>query len=411
MQYRRFGRTELSMPIFSCGGMRYQQSWDDQPLEVIEAENQRNLRATIDRSLELGITHIETARGYGSSERQLGVFLPELREARPVDRAGGPDGLIVQTKIGPSRDPKAFRQNVLDSIDRLRLPKVDLLGIHGINNHELLWEAVRPGGCLEEARKLQAEGKCDHIGFSTHGLTHLIEDAINVEAYGGFDYVNLHWYYINQWNWSAVEAATKRDLGVFIISPSNKGGMLYAPPAKLVGLCEPLHPLVFNCLFCLNRPEVHTLSLGASQPSDFDLQVSTLPLLARADEILPPILDRLRRAMVEAVGEEAADRFGEGLTVWDHNDNAGYINTHIVLWLRHLALAYDLIEYGKMRYNLLGNGGHWFPGLGAKHLDGLPAERLEKAYKDSPFADQIAGWLREAEELLGGVEVQRLSSS
>ncbi len=407
MQYRRFGRTELAMPVFSCGGMRYQQSWNDETLEVVEAENQRNLRATIDRSLELGITHIETARDYGTSERQLGVFLPELREARP--EAGGPEGLIVQTKIAPSRDPKEFRQKVLDSLDRLRLPKVDLLGIHGINNHELLWEAVRPGGCLAEARKLQAEGRCGHIGFSTHGLPDMIEDAVNATADGGFDYVNLHWYYINQWNWSAVEAATKNDLGVFIISPSNKGGMLYDPPEKLVELCRPLHPLVFNCLFCLNRPEVHTLSLGASQPSDFDLQVSTLPLLEKADELLPPILERLHQTMVDAVGEDAAGRFREGLPVWDDNSNAGYINTHVVLWLRHLAIAYDLVAYGKMRYNLLGNGGHWFPGLGAKHLSSIPTERLEKAYKNSPFADQVVGWLREAEELLGGEAVRRLS--
>ena len=27
MIYRRFGRTELQLPVFSCGGMRYQQSW------------------------------------------------------------------------------------------------------------------------------------------------------------------------------------------------------------------------------------------------------------------------------------------------------------------------------------------------------------------------------------------------
>lgn len=394
------------MPVFSCGGMRYQQTWDDAPLDVVEAENQRNLRATIDRAIELGVTHVETARGYGTSERQLGLVLPELRAARP--EPGGPDGLIVQTKIAPHRDPKEFRRQALDSLERLRLERVDLLGLHGINNHELLWQAVRPGGCLEEARRLQREGRVGHVGFSTHGSTDLIVDALQSDAHGGFDYVNLHWYYINQWNWPAVEEATRRDLGVFIISPSDKGGMLYAPPPKLAALCEPLHPIVFNCLFCLSRPEVHTLSLGAARPSDFDLQVSSLPLLGRAGELLPPILARLRAAMVDAVGEGVADRFREGLPSWEHDDNAGYINTHVVLWLRHLALAYDMLEYGRMRYNLLGNGGHWFPGLGAGHLDTIAAERLEKAYKGSPFADRVAGWLREAHELLGGVEVQRL---
>ena len=51
MQYRRFGRTELQMPVFSCGGMRYQHKWQDVPLSEIPDDNQRNLEATIDRSL------------------------------------------------------------------------------------------------------------------------------------------------------------------------------------------------------------------------------------------------------------------------------------------------------------------------------------------------------------------------
>ena len=76
MKYRRFGRTELQMPVFSCGGMRYQFKWQDVPPAEIPPDNQRNLEATIHRSLELGINHIETARGYGTSEMQLGRLLP-----------------------------------------------------------------------------------------------------------------------------------------------------------------------------------------------------------------------------------------------------------------------------------------------------------------------------------------------
>ena len=32
---RRFGRTELAMPVLSLGGMRYQQSWSDLPADQI----------------------------------------------------------------------------------------------------------------------------------------------------------------------------------------------------------------------------------------------------------------------------------------------------------------------------------------------------------------------------------------
>ena len=67
MLYRRFGRTELQMSVFSLGGMRYQFKWQDVPLDEVPPENQANLEATIRRSVELGINHIETARGYGNA--------------------------------------------------------------------------------------------------------------------------------------------------------------------------------------------------------------------------------------------------------------------------------------------------------------------------------------------------------
>ena len=84
MQYRRFGRTELQMPIFSCGGMRYQFKWQDVPQWQIPPDNQNNLEATIRRAIEVGINHIETARGYGTSEMQLGRILPKLERDRII---------------------------------------------------------------------------------------------------------------------------------------------------------------------------------------------------------------------------------------------------------------------------------------------------------------------------------------
>ena len=38
MRYRRFGRTELQMPVFSCGGMRYQHGWGDMTMQDIPEE-------------------------------------------------------------------------------------------------------------------------------------------------------------------------------------------------------------------------------------------------------------------------------------------------------------------------------------------------------------------------------------
>ncbi|MEX0776913.1 MAG: aldo/keto reductase [Phycisphaeraceae bacterium] len=395
MIYRRFGRTELQMPVFSCGGMRYQHKWQDVPLDQVPEENQQNLAATIHRAVEVGVNHIETARGYGSSERQLGLVLPKLPREK----------LIVQTKVGPREDADTFGRDVEESLERLQLDYVDLLGLHGINNHETLQHTIRPGGCLAKARQLQKRALVRHVGFSTHANPQTILQAIRHERDGGFDYVNLHWYYIYQRNWPAVEDATRRDMGVFIISPSDKGGMLYKPSDKLVELCRPLHPIVFNDVFCLSRSEVHTLSVGAARPSDFDRHLEALPLLGRAAELLPPIIARLEAAVREKTGWELDRPFKLDLPEWE--EAPGQINIQIMLWLRNLALAYDMTEYGQMRYNLLGNGGHWFPGFSAEKIDEVD---LSPVAQQAGLDERLETLLRQTHSLLAKDKVKRLSA-
>src|SRR5437899_4996883 len=124
MKYRRFGRTELQMPVFSCGGMRYQFKWDDVAPHEIPLANQANLEATIHRAVELGINHIETARGYGTSEMQLGSVLPKL----PRDK------IIVQTKVAPMERARDFLKTFDQSMNYLKLDHVDLLALHGVND-------------------------------------------------------------------------------------------------------------------------------------------------------------------------------------------------------------------------------------------------------------------------------------
>src|SRR5512136_2944673 len=168
MKYRRFGRTELALPVISCGGMRYQHAWQDTTPDKIPADNQVNLEACIHRALELGIHHIETARGYGTSEMQLGRILPTL----PRDR------IIVQTKVSPKATPREFLRTFDTSLQYLRLDHVDLLALHGINNRQLLQYALCKGGCVAAARKLQQQGRVRFLGFSTHATTDIILDAV-----------------------------------------------------------------------------------------------------------------------------------------------------------------------------------------------------------------------------------------
>ena len=393
MNYRRFGKTELQIPVFSCGGMRYQYKWQDVDPSEVPAENQANLEACIHRAVELGIHHIETARHYGSSEMQLGPVLAQFPREK----------LIVQTKVPPFANPDDFLREFETSMKYLRLGHVDLLSLHGINNRELLGWSVRKGGCLDAARRLQAQGRVRHIGFSTHATPDVILETVET---GEFAYVNLHWYFVNDLNWSSVVAARKRDMGVFIISPNDKGGKLYEPPQRLRDLCAPLTPMQFNDLYCLARPEVHTLSLGAARPTDFDEHVAGLRWYERIAETIAPIEARLRGEMERELGKDWCERWSEGLP--EYVDVPGETNITEILRLWTYAKALDLVGWGKMRYNLLGQADHWFPGETVAKLD---RARLKETLRGSPFAERIPRILDEAHAMLFDAPKKRLSQN
>jgi predicted aldo/keto reductase-like oxidoreductase len=300
--------------------------------------------ATLEQGLNLGINHLETAQGYGASELWLGQFLAN-QNCR--------DQITITTKIPPKPDAATMAGAIYDSLERLQVPYIDCLAIHGINTWEHLAWVKAPNGCMAAVRQAQRDGVVRHVGFSTHGFREVIEAAIATDH---FDFVNLHYYFFFQRHEPILALAAERDMGVFIISPGDKGGMLYSPPEKLKNLCAPFSPLVLTYRWLLSDPRITTLSTGPAIPNELgfitDLADYTHPLTAQE----AGLLNRISAAVGETLGPEQCSQCYQCLPCPED------IHIPEVLRLRNLTVAYDMAAFGQYRYAMFENAGHWFPG-------------------------------------------------
>lgn len=304
------------------------------------------MAAVLDAALAAGINHVETAPAYGQAEQHLGTALRALHQRDPALHGQ----LVITSKLLPGADLEDSRQQLRAILQRLDLPQLHNLAVHGVNRPEHLDWATRGAGAELLAWAL-GEGLVGQVGFSSHGSNALIEQAL---ASGRFSFCSLHLHLFDPTRLPIARAALAEGLGVLAISPADKGGRLYAPPPELQADCAPFEPLDLAYRFLLDQG-ISSLTLGAEQPADLALAQS---LLTGGGPWLSPghreALARLAAAGSARLGSEACGQCRACLPCPEQ------VPIPELLRLRNLAVGHGMQAFAEERYNLIGRAGHWW---------------------------------------------------
>ncbi|MBF0158145.1 MAG: aldo/keto reductase [Magnetococcales bacterium] len=349
MQYRLFGhRTGRQISVLTLGTMRFLHGWDA-PHDDLPEDSCHNSEAILRVALQSGINLIETARGYGKSERLIGRALARIGRPR--------SSYLLMTKAAPLPSARQMRLAIDESLQRLGVDFIDFFALHGLNTHDDRSAVFGPDRALAGLQQAQAERLIGHIGFSTHATFEQIEPLI---ATGVFDFVNLHYYAFRPGNRPAVAMAHQAGMGVLIISPNDKGGHLYQPSHRLQQLTAPLHPVHYNERWLLRQSQVHTLSIGLSEPDQLAIHLASLD--KEWDEVEQDVADRL-----DQTGRQSP--WYGCLSCTRCLPCPQQIDIPELLRLACLADCFGLSSYAHDRYGQMRPGDRWVPGAPGDRCD------------------------------------------
>ncbi|WP_027344298.1 aldo/keto reductase [Hamadaea tsunoensis] len=217
MEYRTLGRTGFAVSEIGYG------AWGIGGSMWIGAAEDESVRA-LHRAIDLGVNFIDTARGYGESERIVGAVVRE--------RAG--ERIYVATKVPPKNliwpapgglDPAVtfpgehIRASLETSLRASGLDAFDVLQFH-------VWsdEWVGRGDWLETVDDLKREGKIRAFGVSINDYEPA--NAIELIRTGAVDTVQVIYNVFHQEPAEALlPACAEHNVGVIVRVALDEGGL------------------------------------------------------------------------------------------------------------------------------------------------------------------------------------------
>ena len=250
-----------------------------------EPEDPDECRRVLRRAVELGVNLIDTANSYGPkvSERLIAEALHPY-----------PDDLVIATKGGLTRSgpgqwsrngrPEYLREACEDSLQRLRLDRIELYQLHAPDPNVPYEESL---GALIE---LRAEGKIAHIGISNVSVE-LLEQAL---AMTEIVTVQNRFNLTDRGSEDVLEACTERGLGFIPWFPLATGQLAQpGGPLDDAARAHDAAPGQIALAWLLARSPIMLPIPGTSKVAHLEDNIAAAQLRLTDDEV---------RALEEAVG-------------------------------------------------------------------------------------------------------------
>jgi aryl-alcohol dehydrogenase-like predicted oxidoreductase len=218
VNYRKLGRTGLEVSEVGYG------AWGIGKSQWMGAEDDESLRA-LDRAIDLGLTFIDTALGYGEghSERLVGQTVRTRDENVHVATKIPPKNRIWPAPAGLHPDETFpadhVRESTEASLRNLGLDTIDVQQFH-------VWqdEWLGEGDWQEAVEDLKREGKIRHFGVSIND--HQPANAIKLIQAGLVDTVQVIYNVFDQSpEDELLPACLEHGVGVIVRVPFDEGAL------------------------------------------------------------------------------------------------------------------------------------------------------------------------------------------
>lgn len=281
MQYRKFGKTGMTVSALGFGAMRLPH------IENVILEDESI--PLIHRAFELGVNYIDTALAYGESELVIGKAIKKFPREK----------IYISTK-NPTRKEditgKTWRRKLEISLKRLQVSYIDLYVIVHDLRFDLYEETKgKPYSWIAEAQKAKKEGLFKHAIFSSHDKPENIIKMI--EEIGYIEGLIIQYNLLDRVNEPVIEYAYKNGVGIATMG-SVGGGRLGEPSAEIQALIPGGSKSTAEVAlrFVLSNPWV---SCALSGMNTIEMVEENCATASREDHLTPEEKNRIHQVMEE----------------------------------------------------------------------------------------------------------------